>query len=231
MRTESQSIEDEVRLRIGIPTFVMKLRLMELVKRRMPALLKVLASQFGIRAVIKSAALTTAFLCFLAFLGWLLPAWIGWGPTVVVVAVCSCVLSWRFKTFDSVGQILFAFGCIRENLSRGREAKCLFGWSLFFLRHRLQVYKGLCRLAEHPEEMKGLAHLIKLKEQSPCPDMAVLMGHCFREAGDFESAMAALEIADALCSADTVRLELAEVYLKCLAADKCLETVDRLAQP
>jgi len=208
----------------------MKRRLKELVKHRMPALLKVLASQFGIRTVIESAALTAAFLCFLAFLGWLLPAWIGWGPTLVIGA-CSCVLSWRFKAFDSVGQLLCAWGCIRENVSRDREAKDFFRWAFFFLRHRLPVYKGLCRLAEHPEELKGLAHLIELKEQSPCPDTAVLMGHCFREAGDFESARTALEIADGLCSADTVRLELAEVYLKCLAADKCLETVDRLAQP
>src|SRR5262249_1790401 len=153
----------------------------------------VLASQFGIRTVIVSVALTTGFLCFLGFIVWLLPGWMGWGPTLVV-AVCSCVLSWRFKVFDSVGQILCAFGCLREHVSRTRKAKDFFRWSLFFLRHRLPAYKGLCRLAQRPEDMKGLALLIELKEQSPCADTEVLMGHCFREAGDFESARTAFEI-------------------------------------
>jgi tetratricopeptide (TPR) repeat protein len=212
------------------PNFEMKRRLTQLVKRRMPALVKVLASQFGTRAVIQSAALNTGCLCFLAFLAWFLPGWMGWGPTLVL-ALCSCLLSWRFKAFDIVGQILCAFGCIKENLSHEREAKYFFEWALFFLRHRLRAYKGLCRLAESPEEMKGLAQLIKLKEQNPCSNTAVLMGHCFREAGDFESARTALETADELCSADTIKLDLAELYLKCLAAEKCLEKVDRLAQP
>jgi tetratricopeptide (TPR) repeat protein len=141
------------------------------------------------------------------------------------------LLAWRLKAFDSVGQILCAFGCIRENSSQDREAKHFFRWALFFLRHRLPVYKGLYRLAEPPEEMRGLAHLIEHKEQIPSPETAALTGRCFREAGDFEAARTALEIADGLCSSDTVRLELAEVHLKSFAADKCLETMDRLAQP
>jgi tetratricopeptide (TPR) repeat protein len=207
----------------------MKRRLKEFVRRRTPAFAKIWVSQFGIRTVIKSAALSIAFVSFIVLLCSLMLARMGLGLTLLATA-CLLIFGWYVRAFDSLGQILCSFGRVKENFSQDRDAKACFQWALLLLRHRLKAYQGLYRLVKRTKEMEDLALQIRRKEQRLSAEMAALMGHCCWAAGDLEGAKTGFEIADGLCSTDTVKLALAEVYLRSFAPDKCLQTVERLSK-
>jgi len=80
-------------------------------------------------------------------------------------------------------------------------------------------------------ELAGLARWIQTRQPRPSHQTALLIGHCWREARDFQSALSAFETAERLAPSDSVRLELSEAYLMTGAAESCLKILDCLAQP
>ena len=207
----------------------MKQRLRRLLQKRTPVVIRVLVSEFGALTVLRSTTLLLAGLALLVatcvLAGQISPL-----LTIGLIGLV-CLTLLPLKPMELVGQVLCAAGIIRENLSRRQQAKRLFRAASRFLADPHKAYLGLSRITETDEELREFTRWMQVRNSRPSQKTALLMGRCWRETGDFEAARVAFEKADKLGSSDSVKLELATMYLLTGAARSCLEMLEGLARP
>ncbi len=200
------------------------------IKARVPAWLKVLVTQFGACAVAVATALLVACAAMLLLTAVLLPLWAGWfiSGTILVFEVW---IGWRLRSFRLIGESLCACGRVRENRSQRCAAKNRFKAALRFMADRQKAYEGLFRIADSEGEFRELAKIISSNEQPLSAQFALLAGRSLLKAGDLAGAVPYFELADKLSSSDTARLELAGLHMELGAAEKCLQVLHGLARP
>jgi tetratricopeptide (TPR) repeat protein len=198
--------------------------------RRTPPWIKILVTQFGAGNAVGAVVMFLASFALLLLTAVLLPLRAGWLITTVGLVFESWAV-WRLRGFRLLGQILCACGCVRENLSQFSPAKRRLRVALEFLAHRQKAYEGLSRIAETESDLQQLAETIQTKEHPVSAQLALLRGRCLRQASDLQAALPSFELVAELVPSDPTRLELAELYISLGAADKCLETLERMAQP
>ena len=210
-------------IRSRIEPFVRRLQ------KGVPTIVKVLVSEFGFRAVLRSTTLLLAVLAAVIVTG-ALAAYMH-SQLIAALLVFVCFAIWPFRSMAPIGQVLCASGIIRENLSQMQGARRCFLAASRLLADPAKAYAGLYRIAETDAELRDLARWIQNRQPHPSQQTALLIARCWREAHDFESALRAFEIAEQLAPSDSVRLELSEAYLMTGAAQSCLEVLDRVAVP
>jgi tetratricopeptide (TPR) repeat protein len=207
----------------------MKQTIRAFVRKSVPALPKVLRSEFGDRAILRSAAL------FFVSLGIILLTLAGFRhPTGRIMPVAAsgfeCILLWRLGAFEIFGQILCACGVMQASVSNTGQARKYFHAALILLRDRHRAYEGLYQMAETGEAMRTLARLMQARERRLSQDVALLIARCLRDGEEVKAAIPYYEIADKLAPSDSVKLELAGMYLTIEAAAECLRMVQSITR-
>jgi len=195
-----------------------------------PALLKVLRSEFGDRAILRSTTFLLAGLCILFFTWTQLLHPIS-RSIAVATSGFEFILLWRFGALEILGQILCAGGAMQANLSDTLRARRSFLRAMFFLTDRSRAYAGLYQMAETKQAMRDLAKMMQAKERHLSSQTALLLGRCLFEGEEVKAAAAYFELADKLAPSDSAKLELGECYLANGAAAECLQTVQSLLKP
>src|ERR1044072_4750319 len=166
----------------------MKQTIRAFVRKSVPALPKVLRSEFGDRAILRSAAL------FFVSLGIILLTLAGFRhPTGRIIPVAAsgfeCILLWRLGAFEIFGQILCACGVMQASVSNTGQARKYFHAALILLRDRHRAYEGLYQMAETGAAMRTLARLMQARERRVSQDVALLIARCLRDGEEVKAAI------------------------------------------
>jgi tetratricopeptide (TPR) repeat protein len=188
-------------------------------------LVKVVCRQVGLRHVLISAALLWMYASICLYSGIIVWSNTNKSYNAALVMVAGFLGGWRMRVFDLVGLAAFAKGIVCENSSDSAGARLWFSHSLLLVHGRSLVYEALARVGENSSDVRALLDRILRKEKKLRVSELLTVARCLVRLGELERALGYYDRAYLLGTTDSLKIELAEIYLEAGRPYKSLEVL------